>query len=157
MHMSHPNMTKENDELSTLVNINEDACEFYEYAQKKAEDAQVKSAFRNLENLHKNVVNNLQKQIRANGGDSEAKETMTGQVRRWWGELMASVSNDVDETLVNHLEEAEDRCLHSMEDAIQGENLSASTREILQSELTTLRKTHDYMKVLKDTMQQNAA
>lgn len=147
---------EENKELSTLININEDACEFYEYAQKKAENAHIRKVFSNLETLHKDIVIKLQQQMRAQGGTADAEETLVGQTQKFWGKLMASISNDVDETLVTHLEEAEDRCLHSMEDAIKSENVSPSTRTVLQGELASLRKSHDYMKILKESMQDAA-
>lgn len=143
---------KENKELCKLININEDACEFYESAQEKAEDPQLKRTFANLESLHKGVITNLQNCVRANGGDPDAEETFAGQTQKFWGELMADISNDVDATLVKHLEEAEDRCLHSIEDAIKSDDVAPSTKMTLQRELSALRKSHDYMKSLKDVM-----
>lgn len=146
--MSH----KENKQLCTLININEDACEFYQSAQRKAENSQLKSTFKNLENLHKGVIFNLQNQVRINGGDPEAESTIVGQTQKFWGALMSNISNDVDETLVKHLEEAEDRCLHSIEDAIQSDDVGASTKTRLRNELKALQKSHDYMKALKECM-----
>ena len=143
---------QENSELGKLININEDACEFYESAQEKVEDPQLKATFGNLENLHKGVIHNLQNRVRANGGDPDAQETLAGQVQQFWGELMAKISNDVDETFVTYLEEAEDRCLHSIQDAIKSDEISVATKSALQSEASALRKSHDYMKALKDTM-----
>lgn len=143
---------KENQELEKLININEDACEFYESAQEQVEDPQLKVTFSNLENLHKDVIHNLQSRVRANGGDPEAEETFSGQVHQFWGEMMAKISNDVDETFVKHLEEAEDRCLHSIQDAIRSDHISVATKTALQSEASALRKSHDYMKALKETM-----
>ena len=139
-------------ELQKLANINEDACEFYEEAQKKSEDAQMKSTFKNLEILHKNVVINLQDHIRAQGKTPDTDETMIGEMRGFWGKLMASISNDIDETLVTHLEEAEDRCLHKVQDIMQNDDIPMSTKALLEKEHIALRKSHDYMKALKDCM-----
>ena len=107
--------SQENKEIAKLININEDAAEFYESAQEQAKSADIKSTFANLETLHKSVIISLQNIVRMNGGKPEAEETFVGQAQQFWGELMASISNDVDETLVTHLEEAEDRCLHSIQ------------------------------------------
>ena len=142
----------ENNELHKLVNINKDACSFYESAAKEVQSAQIKQSFRKLEELHRDVMTNIQSRIRANGGKAEADETIIGKTHQFWGELMAKVSNDADETLVKHLEEAEDRCLHSMQDAIKDDDVGPETKLALQNELQTLRKTHDYMKALKDAM-----
>lgn len=142
----------ENNELHKLVNINKDACSFYESASKEAQNAEIKQNFRKLEELHQDVMVNIQSRIRSNGGQAQADETIIGKTYQFWAELMAKVSNDVDETLVKHLEEAEDRCLHSMQDAINDDDIRPETKLALQNELQTLRKTHDYMKALKDAM-----
>lgn len=145
-------MLKVNKELQKLANINEDACEFYEEAQDKAEDPQIKATFQNLESLHKAVVVNLQQHIRENGGEPDTDETMVGEAREFWGKLMASMSNDVDETLVKHLEETEDRCLHKIEDIMENDEISIATKTVLQNERAALQKSHDYMKALKEIM-----
>ena len=143
---------QENKELCKIININEDACEFYESAQEKVENPQLKTTLSNLENLHKDVIVNLQNHVRANGGNPDADETLAGQTRQFWGELMAKISNDVDETLVKHLEEAEDRCLHSIQEAVESDDMSISTKSILRNEMSALQKSHDYMKALKESM-----
>lgn len=145
-------MSNVNKELQALANINEDACEFYEEAGKKTENPQFKTTFMNLENLHKDVVISLQDHIRANGGTPDTDETFVGEVREFWGKLMTSISNDVNETLVTHLEEAEDRCLHKIEDIMKDDDISPSTKAVLQKEYDSLQKSHDYMKALKDTL-----
>lgn len=145
-------MSNINTELQTLANINKDACEFYNEAQEKAENPQLKMTFRNLESLHKGVVVNLQEHIRANGGKPETSETIVGEAREFWGKLMSTISNDVDETLVKHLEEAEDRCLHKIQDIMKDDGIPTATKEILRSEYQALQKSHDYMKSLKNCM-----
>lgn len=145
-------MQSEIKEISKLINMNEDACEFYESAQEKAESPQMEKTFSELESLHKSVVVNLQNYLRTKGKDVEAQETASGQIRQFWGELMANISNDVDETLVKHLEEAEDRCLHSVQNIMEHDDIPVSTKTMLQKEYNALRKSHDYMKALKDCM-----
>jgi uncharacterized protein (TIGR02284 family) len=149
-------MKKENKELGQLININEDAVEFYETAQEHADNPQMKTTFSNLENLHKGVITNLEQIVRANGGEPDADETIEGGVRQFFGELHAKISNDVDETLVTHLEEAEDRCLHSMQDAMESNDIRPLTKNVLRQELSALQKSHDYMKALKDSMKEAA-
>lgn len=147
--MPHDN---DNNELQKLINVNKDACEFYEDASEKIDNPQLKMTFRNLEALHEGVIVSLQDQVRLNGGDPEAHETLIGQSAQLFGKLAASISNDMDETLVSHLEEAEDRCLHSMQDAIDDDDVSIQTKTFLGQELVKLQKSHDYMKSLKDTL-----
>ncbi|MCC6598863.1 MAG: PA2169 family four-helix-bundle protein [Alphaproteobacteria bacterium] len=150
--MTQPSVEQENKEFGKLININKDACEFYESACEKAESAQLKKTFRDLEDLHKKVAADLQRHVRAHGGDSKADETFVGQTQKFWGGLMASISNDVDETLVSHLEEAEDRCLKSMKDAINDDRVTPGAKTLLMQELALLQNSHDHMKSLKNYM-----
>lgn len=143
----------ENRALQSLINVNEDAAEFYETAQEKVEDKTMISTFKSLEGLHESVITNLQGILKANGEDDvEADETITGSAREMFATLMAKVSNDPDALLVTHLEEAEDRCLHYIKDAMENEDISPATKAALQGELTALQKSHDYVKSLKDQM-----
>jgi len=146
---------KEIKELSKLVDINQDACEFYTSAQEKVENPRHKSTFRELDQLHKSAITSIQQLMTKSGADtnkSKADETVTGKATRMFGELASKLSSNTDSTLISRLEEAEDRCLHSMEDAIKNEDVSADTRGALQNELSKLRKSHDHMKALKESM-----
>ena len=145
-------MTSINKELQKLANINEDACEFYEEAQKKTTSSGLQITFGNLENLHKSVVTNLHTYLRSNNEEPNTDETFEGEVREFWGKLMTFISNDIDATLITHLEEAEDRCLHKIEDIMNDDDTPARIKTLLQDEFEVLQKSHDYMKDLKDTV-----
>ena len=149
-------LRKENNILGHLVDINKDACEFYEEAREEVHSDKLKQTFADLEALHRDVMTDIQSILIRNGGDAEADETLRGQVAQMWGELKAKVSNDFDKTIVSELEEAEDRCLHSIQDAINDTELSEPTRLRLEKDLTSLKRSHDYMKSLKDIMKSAA-
>jgi uncharacterized protein (TIGR02284 family) len=138
--------------LNHLIDINHDACDFYVSAAEKAENPHLVTTFTHLEQLHRGVVRELRRCIAENGGKSDANGSLTGSAAQFFGELAATISNDTDETLIKHLEEAEDRCLHSLEDAIAKNELRSDVRTLLRTEMATLRKTHDYMKALKDAV-----
>lgn len=146
---------EENKELGRLIDINKDAADFYDKALNEIESGNLKSTFSNLREIHNQVAVSLQNRLQNNGADFDtlsADGTLKGDASKLWGQLVAKVSNDVDETLVSHLEEAEDRCLHSVQDAIEKEELQAETKALLRRELSTLQRTHDHMKSLKDEM-----
>lgn len=144
----------ENKKITNLININQDASTFYyESAKELVESPNLKSTFKDLGDLHKDIASNLETFVKQNGDPSvEADETMVGEMSKFWGKLKAKISNDTDETLIAQLEEAEDRCLHSMQDLMNSDDITAETKLLLQREYTALRKSHDYMKDLKDFM-----
>jgi len=145
-------MSNDNKELKNLININEDACEFYETAREKIENPQLRVTLNNLMLLHADVKTSLQAELSSLGNDSEAEETIKGQAAEFFALIASKISNDVDGTWVSHLEEAEDRCLHSMQDAIQNDNVTPATKITLSKELEKLKASHDLMRDLKKNL-----
>lgn len=141
---------KENKVLGHLIDINKDACAFYESALEKVENTRFQRNFSDLERLHEGVVIDLSRRLRENGASTDQDGTLVGKAERIFGELAATISNDVDESLIKSLEEAEDRCLHSMRDALDEGGIRPDTKAFLIEELSTLQKSHDFMKALKD-------
>lgn len=139
-----------NKEICKIININEDARNFYKAAQLEVKDLTVMDIFKEYEGIHGRVVTDLQGYVAQNGGEPEADETMMGTMQQVWGELKAKVSNDVDESFISSLEEAEDRCIHSLKDAIADDNIPAEARVVLKKQEETLQKAHDHMKIMKD-------
>lgn len=136
-------------EVCKVIDINKDACNFYKAAQLEAKDQTVKGIFQNFEQLHNGVVIDLQKYVTQHGGDPEADSTVTGMAQQVWGEVKAKLSSEPDESLISSLEEAEDRCIHSIKDAIKDDSISAEARTALKRQEATLQKSHDYMKIMK--------
>lgn len=145
----------ENKELGKLIDINEDACAFYKSALQKTQSSQIKEAFQDLEIMHKEVVVDLQNYVRNNNADfeyTEAAQTMVGQAQKFWGELMANASREVDETLISHLQKAEERCFHSVEDVLDSEDISEPAKNLLQNQKSVLQKSHGYIQSLKESV-----
>ena len=144
----------ENKKIGNLININKDASQFYyDSADQLIKDQNLQRTFQDLGDLHNDVASNLERFVKQNGDPSiETDETIVGELSKFWGKMKARISNDTDETLVSELEEAEDRCLHSMQDLMNSDDISSETKILLQREYTALRKSHDYMKDLKDYM-----
>ncbi|MGN7438380.1 MAG: PA2169 family four-helix-bundle protein [Alcanivorax sp.] len=149
-------LMQENKELQKLANINKDASEFYHEAHDEVESNALKKTFLDLEQLHRDVYQTIHGKILANGGTSEAEETVVGKAQETFGILMSKISSNPDKTLVTHLEEAEDRCLHSMEDAVANDVFLPETKTMLAGELNALKKSHDYMKAIKDSIKDAA-
>lgn len=136
--------------VQKLADINKDAYQFYEEAQKKVDDATLEQTFKNLEGLHRGVVMNLRAHLQSQGIDPDIHGTAAGEAREIWTKLMNAVSNDTNETMIAQLEEAEDRCLDQVKNIIEDDDLPEKTKTFLENEFKTLKKSHDFMKDLKD-------
>ena len=146
---------KQNQELAKLVDINSEAVDFYNAAQDKVESLKLKETFKDLELIHGNTVRRL-KTVMSQKAQSEQEYepliTFKGTTNRMFGTLKASISQNPDAELVKHLEEAEDQCLHSVEDALKRKEISDEVRHLLVSELEALRKSHEHMRFMKQTL-----
>lgn len=153
--MSTSPQEQEAKEIFKLININKDAAEFYSSAQKKVESIKLKNTFKDLEQLHESTITRLKSIVAQKSNEAykkTAEETIMGTTKRLFGELAAELSGNPNATLIKRLEEAEDRCLHSMEEVMNENKTTAQTRGLLQIELQKLQKSHDHMKFLKDTI-----
>jgi len=150
-------MSNPEKKLQNLINICEDAREFYTDATSQTNDPEMKRLFRTMADIRKSVIIDLRAHMRHNDMEiEEPSETMMGQVNKFLGENIAKWSDNTDTALIAYLEEAEDRCLHSFQDVSNDNNIDASTRAVVSSELKTLQKTHDYMKELKEVTSMTA-
>ncbi len=150
-------MSNPEKKLQNLIDICEDAREFYTDATGQTEDPEMKRLFRTMADIRKGVIIDLRDYMQKNDMKfEEPSETVMGQVNKFLGENIANWSDNTDTALIAYLEEAEDRCLHSFQDVSNDNDIDASTRAIVSSELETLQKTHDYMKELKEVTSMTA-
>lgn len=139
-----------NKEISNIININEDARNFYKAAQLETKSLVAMDIFKKYEATHGQVVDDLQNFVASNGGKAEADSTAIGAMQKVWGTVKAKVASDTDESLISSLEEAEDRCIHSIKDAIGNDDIPTEARMALKRQEGTLQQAHDYMKIMKD-------
>ena len=146
--MSHTERTFQN-----LINICEDAREFYTDSIEQTSDPEMKRLCRQMADIRKGIIIDLRAFARQHDiGLQEASNTIAGQINKFLGENIAKWSDNTDEALIVYLEEAEDRCLHAFEDASNDDDLSLEARQLITEELASLQKTHDYMKELKQAL-----
>lgn len=138
--------------LEKVVDINKDAVEFYEKAKQEVESADLRQTFNRMSETHQNILNRLDtllQQADASRSRADASETVVGTANRLFGQLLSSISSKPDEALIKRLEEAEDRCLHSLQDLLKEESIDPQTRQTLEQELKKTQESHDHMRELK--------
>lgn len=140
--------------LNHLVDVCEDAREYYQKASDQAEDPRIKMTMKNMAAVRETIISDLKARIISMGGTPDEQGTAQGKTAQFFGQLKASIAN-TDETLVSELEEAEDKSLEEFHSAM-AKNLPEETRSFIEKQTALLRKTHDHMKELKDCMKDAA-
>jgi len=144
-------MAKNNKKIQNLIDICEDAREFYTDATDQTKDSDLKKLFRTMADIRKGIIIDLRAHMRQSDMNvAKPSETTMGQVNKFLGEKISSWSDNPDAALIAYLEEAEDRCLHAFQDLLKDDDIDSSTQIIVAKELETLKRTHDYMKELKE-------
>jgi uncharacterized protein (TIGR02284 family) len=152
--------TDQNKVLSHLIDVCVDAKNFYDSAAEKADDAYVEGVFHEMASIRSNIIVDLKAYVNSHGGRVESGTlenggTLSGKTSQFFGELLADVTPNVDKTLVDRLEEAEDRSLDEFRKAID-KDIPAEAKALVSEQLSTLRETHDNMKQLKDRLHTGA-
>ena len=139
-------------EFKNIININQDAVEFYESAEKKVTSASLRTTFGELKKLHNKTIQKLQGALRLKdaSADTDAEGTLVGTGQRLFGKLVTKLSSTPNQTLINRLVEAEERCLNSMEEA-SAKDLPRDIKKVLTDELANMRKGQEHMKQLKES------
>jgi uncharacterized protein (TIGR02284 family) len=117
------------------------------------EDQILKEQFIRLADSHYTTMNRVDALVQEKDSSrthDAPSETFVGTSSRIFGELLAKVSSNPDATLVKRLQEAEVRCLESIQLAIKNNDITESSRTVLKEELKNIQKTHEHMKQLKD-------
>ena len=139
--------------LKELMDLNNDATSFYAKAQEKVKDKSLQETLREFELLHKQAMLNFKEQLEATSSDQEThkpEETVNGQANKMFTQVLTEFQDKPDDRFVQQLEEAEDRCLNRLEEAMKTPEITESTKKVMEDEMARMRKSHDTMKSLKD-------
>ncbi len=143
--------TDDNDALTKLIDLCEDAREFYSSASHQTTSPRLRKAFRKMASVRESIVINLKSHFASEFGDVQEGGTITGQASNIFKLLKAKLG-DTERTLILELERAEDDTLEEFRD-VQLKDLSESTRQVIERQMRLLIETHDHMKSLKQELQ----
>lgn len=134
--------------LSDLVQISRDGHTFYNEAAGKVSDSEVKQTLEDMAAVRANLVRDLSWLLTERGEAAPQRGTLYGAMAKLYADTLASFSGDRDGVYVSRLEEAEDRLLHTFEEALLSTKES-ETRAILKRYLPLARNAHARMSDLK--------
>ncbi|MEL6299570.1 MAG: PA2169 family four-helix-bundle protein [Pseudomonadota bacterium] len=141
-------MSTTTDALNDVVSVLKAGQEFYNDAQEKTDNGQLKSVFKEMESTRQQAISDLEGHIEKRGDDApeaswseQAKATYTA-AREWF------TDREGDDQLIAKLEEHEDRTLEAFRSALNEVN-NSEAHGVLTRHFTTFKETHDKMKGLK--------
>ena len=84
------------------------------------------------------------------GADVEEGTTTTGKIYRAWMDVKAVFTGSDRKTILNNCEFGEDAAQKAYKMALEAEGLLPHVRDMIESQKSTLRASHDEIKALRD-------
>jgi len=140
--------------LNDLVRINNDRIEGYNKAADELEskDFDLQAIFRQMSAESRSYVNDLGKYL-VHSDDSRDTDdtTLKGKIYRAWMDVKATFTGKDRKAILASCEYGEDAAQKAYESALSSDaELSAEIRQLIMDQKTSLKRSHDSIKKLRD-------
>lgn len=139
--------------LNTLITTTIDSAHGFEQAAEDADAARFTSLFRDFGRERREVVQQLQAQVRKLGGTPEDDGSFKADAHRRWVDLKNAITGGGDKEVVEEVERGEDYINEKYEQAMKDDKLSPETRAVIGAAYDSVRRGHDRARELKHSMQ----
>jgi uncharacterized protein (TIGR02284 family) len=137
--------------LKELVEVLDDGKKFYEDASTKVDSADLRQLFNRMAQTKGVIASDLKTRIVASGKTAPDHGTVTGSLRKAYGEICAKLSKSPSKEYVDQLEGFEDRIVAAFRNAA-GKSDDAEVRAVAQKYMPEVLRDHNEMSSLKHTM-----
>lgn len=134
--------------LNTLIETTLDSADGYREAAEKSADSSHKSLFQRWASDRRQVVSDLQGQVRSLGGQPEDDGSILAAGHRVFLKLKDSVTKN-DDSVIDEVERGEDFIKARYENALEDDELSASVRDAVVRAYSSVKTGHDQARDLK--------
>lgn len=144
---------KTSEVLNDLIIINNDRMAGYTKAEKEtdSEDADLQSLFRQMIAESRSYVTDLSKYVAASGDTPTSKTMLSGKIYRAWMDVKATFSGNDRKAILAACEFGEDAAQQAYDSALSSDaELPTDIRQLIMDQKTSLRKSHDKIKALRD-------
>jgi len=140
--------------LNDLIRINNDRIAGYERAdnESEAKDADLKALFRDMASESRKYVSELSALVAGSGEQPTDGTTNSGKIYRAWMDIKATFTGKDRKAILSSCEFGEDAAQKAYEQALKTEaELPTEIRQLIMDQKTSLRKSHDQIKRMRDT------
>lgn len=134
--------------LNDLVEINNDRIKGYERAIEELKDSDD-----DLKVLFSDLItesSELRSELISAGGKDHDDTTNSGKIYRAWMDVKAAFTGHDRKTVLENCEFGEDAAQKAYKTALEEENLPATLKALISQQKSTLKASHDRIKLLRD-------
>lgn len=139
--------------LETLATTLIDSINGYEDAAANSENSRFQEIFRTRASERREILGDLRSEISRLGGNPPDDGSLMGKTHQRWLDLKAAVTGRDDERIINSVEAGEDYLKEKFEAALNSDELSGESRQVVERAYQSVRSGHDQMSQLKHGME----
>jgi uncharacterized protein (TIGR02284 family) len=139
--------------LNSLIATTIDSINGYRESADAVDSAQFRELFNALCEDRQQILPQLQAQVAKLGGNPEDDGTALAAAHRTFVDLKAAITGRDDKAVINEVERGEDHIKHKYESALQEQDLSPETREVINRAYDSVRRGHDRVRDLKHSLE----
>ena len=139
--------------LNDLISINNDRIDGYNRAEKETadKDADLQTLFRQMASESRSYVNDLSKYVAVAGEQPTDQTSLSGKIYRTWMDVKATFTGKDRKAILASCEFGEDAAQKAYDQALSSDaELPAEVRQLIMDQKLSLKKSHDYIKALRD-------
>ncbi|OIN58061.1 ferritin-like domain-containing protein [Arsenicibacter rosenii] len=133
------------DALNKLLTRSHDAEKGYQEAAENAKDAELKSLFLAQSRQRSEYAMELDREVRALGGDPDNSTSVLSDLHRAWINIKSAFASDDDKATVEECKRGDQEALNDYTAVLQETDLAASTRELLLRQKESIESAHNSM------------
>ncbi|CAN5184180.1 hypothetical protein BH09BAC4_BH09BAC4_24360 [soil metagenome] len=133
------------DQLSRLLTRSHDAEKGYQEASENVKDNELKSLFLTQSRQRSEFSQELDREIRALGGDPDTGTSLAADLHRAWINIKSAFSSDDDKATVEECHRGDQEALDAYNSVLQETDLVASTRELLLRQKQSIESANSTM------------
>ena len=138
--------------LNDLIMINNDRIAGYEKAYDETKDVEndLRALFKKFASDSRTYVQELSAEVVKFGGEPAEGTMFSGKLYRVWMDIRSTFSTDNRKAVLENSETGEDAAQQAYTAALENENLPADIKELILSQKTALKTSHDMIKKQRD-------
>ena len=133
------------DALNKLLTRNHDAEEGYQEAAENAKDAELKSMFLAQSRQRSEFAMEIDREIRALGGDADNGTSLVADLHRAWINIKSAMSNTTDKAVAEECRRGDSGALTDYNEVLEQTDIAASTRDILLRQKSKVESANETM------------
>ena len=137
--------------LNSLIETLKDGEDGFRTAADGLTDPQTKALFQQYARERGQMVQELQAEVRALGGDPEKAGSMSGSVHRGWINIKSVVTGKNDASIIAEAERGEDVAKNAYAEAVKA-SLPPSASAIVSRQAIKVREVHDRVRSMERSL-----